>query len=69
MNSRRKFLKLSTLFGAGGLVTACSDTFNVKTNELKPRKFDHLPNMMDGIAAIIVDEHNERIALAQELMS
>ena len=34
MNSRRKFLKLSTLFGAGGLVTACSDNFNVKTNEL-----------------------------------
>lgn len=69
MNSRRKFLKLSTLFGAGGLVTACSDNFNVKTNELKPRKFDHLPNMMDGIAAISVDEHNERIALAQELMT
>ena len=69
MNSRRKFLKLSTLFGAGGLVTACSDNLNVKTNELKPRKFDHLPNMMDGIAAISVDEHNERIALAQELMT
>jgi Xaa-Pro dipeptidase len=69
MNSRRKFLKLSTLFGAGGLVTACSDNFNVKTNELKPRKFDHLPNMMDGIAAISLDEHNERIALAQELMT
>ena len=69
MNSRRKFLKLSTLFGAGGLVTACSDNFNVKTNELKLRKFDHLPNMMDGIAAISVDEHNERIALAQELMT
>ena len=69
MNSRRKFLRLSTLFGAGGLVTACSDNFNVKTNELKPRKFDHLPNMMDGIAAISVDEHNERIALAQELMT
>ena len=69
MNSRRKFLKLSNLFGAGGLVTACSDNFNVKTNELKPRKFDHLPNMMDGIAAISVDEHNERIALAQELMT
>lgn len=69
MNSRRKFLKLSTLFGAGGLVTACSDNFNVKTNELKPRKFDHLPNMMDGIATISVDEHNERIALAQELMT
>lgn len=69
MNSRRKFLKLSTLFGAGGLVTACSDNFNVKTNELKPRKFNHLPNMMDGIAAISIDEHNERIALAQELMT
>jgi len=69
MNSRRNFLKLSTLFGAGGLVTACGQNFKVKTDELKSGKFDHLPNMLDGVTAISLEEHKVRIAFAQELMT
>ena len=67
MNTRRNFLKFSGLAGAAGLATACGQ--NAEVEEVKAGKFDHLPNMMEGIAAITVAEHEARIAKAQELMA
>ncbi|MDG1995054.1 MAG: M24 family metallopeptidase [Emcibacteraceae bacterium] len=70
-NNRRNFLKLSGMAGAAGIVTACAQPVEVEKKEIvtKVGKFDHLPNMMDGVAAITVDEHKARIAKAQEYMT
>lgn len=75
MNNRRNFLKMSSLVGAAGLVTACgqggNDTSQTQTqSQAMPKgKFDDLPNMMEGIAPITVEEHEARIAKAQALMA
>ena len=70
MNSRRNFLKMSSLAGAAGIVTACGQGGDQAEAQsaVKAGKFDHLPNMMDGIAAISVADHKARVAKAQELM-
>ena len=64
MNSRRNFLKLSSMVGAAGIVTACGQGGNGEAVQVKASggKFDHLPNMMQGIDAISVDEHKVRVA-------
>lgn len=69
MNSRRNFLKMGGMAGAAGIVTACGQNVEVEVEEIKAGKFDHLANMMDGIAPISVDDHKARIAKAQQLMA
>lgn len=71
MNNRRNFLKVSSLAGAAGIVTACGQGSNNADAGSTPKvgKFDNLPDMMEGVAAISVDEHKARVAKAQELMA
>lgn len=73
MNNRRDFLKFSGVAGAAGIVAACGQSGGGEQaqaqNTSSIGRFDHLPNMMDGIAAITVDEHKARVAKAQELMA
>jgi Xaa-Pro dipeptidase len=71
MNSRRDFLKFSGLVGAAGLISVCgqgSGESETQAQVSQSGKFGHLPNMMDGVAPISVEEHKARVAKAQELM-
>jgi len=71
MNSRRNFLRLSGIAGAAGIATACGQGGggSQAQPEVKAGKFDHLANMMEGIAPISVYDHKARVAKAQELMA
>ncbi len=73
MNSRRNFLRISGLAGAAGVVSACGQGSGGNQAEAQSAtpagKFDHLSNMMDGIAPISVDEHKARVEKAQTLMA
>ena len=73
MNNRRNFLKWTGIAGAAGLVSACGQGAEQGKAEEKVAastgKFDHLPNMMEGVAPISVAEHKVRVAKAQELMA
>ncbi|MBL4601979.1 MAG: M24 family metallopeptidase [Emcibacteraceae bacterium] len=67
MNSRRNFLKMSSMAGAAGIVTACGQTVSAPKVQAGP--FDHLKNMMGGIEPISKAEHIARVEKAKRLMA
>ncbi len=65
-NSRRNFLKLSSLAGVAG---ATAIVANVSQAQQHRGPFDHLQNMMGGIEPISAAEHINRVERAKILMA